>query len=381
MRSESPVAIALALCAASSSFATDPGLFLMGNAISGGTSRVYGLSFDGSIASGLSDSPFGNPNRPGFRWTRETGRVDVPAPPAVTSSLGLSSDGTTMIGRMGTGQNLTAYRRVGAGPLQSLGIQSGYTRSYAFGASADGSVVVGKSERGAQTNLDGQAYRWTAGAGLQPLGYLRGTGSFSEARDVSDDGNIVIGVSQTGGPFAVIEGFRWTPSTGMRALAPLPGHRIVSSEAIGVSGDGRVIVGFQTADNLAGYAVRWLDGVPFDLGQFPGADHMMANHTNYDGSVILGTADGLGNNQVVIWAQDAAPVLLTDYLRAHGVPLPMDVSIPYCEVVSGDGRSFGGTLLSPSLGDQGFVATIPQPSIVAVGFAGAMGSAIRRRPR
>lgn len=355
--------------------ATDPALYLMGRATGAASSRVYGLSADGTIAAGLSDPPFGNPNQPGFRWTRDGGRVDIAPPPSRTPAFGLSSDGTTMVGSVGTSVSATAYRRVGNGPIESLGLLPGYTRSTGRGVSGDGSVVVGKSERIA--SIDGQAFRWSSSTGLQPLGFLRPQGSFSEATDVSDDGNIVVGISQSNGSSGLLEPFRWTPDTGMNPLPSLAGT--IESQARGISRDGRVIVGSATTSS-ATFAVRWVDGVVENLGTAPGVNSPNLFRANQDGSVLIG-GDGssIGDNSALVWTASTGFMLLTDYLRANGVPVPTDVAIPYCQAVSADGSSFGGVLVSASLGNQGFVATIPQSIVLLGPLAASMFIFGRRR--
>jgi uncharacterized membrane protein len=355
-----------------------PALYLMGNGIPGGQSRVMGLSADGSAAAGMTTGAFpNNGNSWGFRWTQGTGRVDFAHPPAVTAALGLSSDGSTVVGQTGTAALHSAYRRVGESALENLGMQSGYTTSYATAANQNGSAVVGTSER--QHAIDGQAFRWTPSTGLQGLGFLRPNGTYSEANAISDDGNVVVGQSQSNGTFGVYEAFTWTSAGGMRSLPVLTGTS-GSSAANGISGDGRIVVG-SADDGVNIFAVRWLEGRAENLGSVAGLQYPVAFGANSDGSVIFGRGNSTSDNDAFVWKANIGMMVLTDYLRANGVPLPQDVSIPFCEAISGDGRSFGGVLVSASLGNQGFVATIPQP----VGFVGPVVAAYvvyrRRRPK
>ncbi|WP_037388199.1 autotransporter domain-containing protein [Serratia symbiotica] len=74
-------------------------------------------------------------------------------------------------------------------PVQDLGTMGAQT-SWAKGANADGSVVVGYV-----SNFDGNnhAFRWTARDKIQDLGTLGG--STSSASGISADGNIVVGMA------------------------------------------------------------------------------------------------------------------------------------------------------------------------------------------
>jgi probable HAF family extracellular repeat protein len=70
------------------------------------------------------------------------------------------------------------------------------------------------------------------------LGDLPGGNFYSFAMDISADGSVVVGGSESG---AGSEVFRWTNAEGMVGLGNLPGGD--NSYALGVSGDGSVVVG------------------------------------------------------------------------------------------------------------------------------------------
>jgi probable HAF family extracellular repeat protein len=79
-----------------------------------------------------------------------------------------------------------------AGPMfKGLGYLPGKRMgSYASGISADGSVVVGTSYRGAE------AFRWTEADGMVGLGHLPGEGAASSALGVSADGSVIVGTAR-----------------------------------------------------------------------------------------------------------------------------------------------------------------------------------------
>src|ERR1019366_4153178 len=128
-----------------------------------------------------------------------------------------------------------------AASLTGLGWLPGDNYSWATGVSADGSVVVGGS--GFQPTYVGtpsnRAFRWTAGSGIVSLGYLPGYND-SLAAGVSADGSVIVGRSDPSyNPIG--QAFRWAAGSGMVGLGYLPGYS--NSTANGVSGNGSVVVG------------------------------------------------------------------------------------------------------------------------------------------
>lgn len=78
--------------------------------------------------------------------------------------------------------------------MVGLGALPGATfGSEAFGISADGSVIVGRSDSAAGR----QAFRWTAAGGMLGLGDLSGGTFESLARSISADGSVVVGQGQS----------------------------------------------------------------------------------------------------------------------------------------------------------------------------------------
>lgn len=125
--------------------------------------------------------------------------------------------------------------------------------STAYGVNRDGSVVVGESR-----SVNGkEAFRWTLEGGMQALGDLPGGQVMATARAVSADGSVVVGTGQS---TLFSEAFRWTSSGGMVGLGAVPSNdgAAVSSEAWGVSADGRVVVGRSSERG----ACIWRNGGP-----------------------------------------------------------------------------------------------------------------------
>jgi len=149
---------------------------------------------------------------------------------------------TQMMGRALLGALVLAWMAT-AGWSQSLtwlGTLGG-DRSWAYAVSADGSVVVGKSENAAGRF---HAFRWTESGGMQDLGTLPG-GRYSYAFAVSADGSVVVGWATNAAGYD--RAFRWTASGGMQDLnttyASLLGNGSELRSAYAISPDGRYIVG------------------------------------------------------------------------------------------------------------------------------------------
>lgn len=121
--------------------------------------------------------------------------------------------------------------------------------STALGVSGDGSVVVGYSESTSGT----EAFRWTQAGGMVGLGDLAGGWFDSHANGVNNDGSVVVGNSNSANGN---EAFRWTQAGGMVSVASwlaaagmsTTGFTVLT-DARGVSADGNTVVGYGTSTN------------------------------------------------------------------------------------------------------------------------------------
>ncbi len=177
-----------------------------------------------------------------------------------------------VVGEASTGYDFyNAFRWV-EGVMQNLSVAG---NGIAWGVSADGSVVVGRS-------TDEGAFRWTALGGVQYLGGLGAT-------DVSTDGSVVCGY----GYFGVSRrAFLWTADTGLRELGSLGGG---DSVARGISADGAVVVGDSNRSDAYRHAFRWTAGTGMqDLGTLGGFESY-AHDVSADGSVVVGSSTCAGS--------------------------------------------------------------------------------------
>jgi probable HAF family extracellular repeat protein len=274
-------------------------------------SEAWAVSGDGSLVVGVSDGdvtlPFGGQ---AFTWTDATGIHAIPGstPTGASSALGVSDDGSTIVGWHYFTSSATAFRFT-----STMTELAGLT--VATDASADGSFVVGYDMT--------QAKRWS-GAGIDVIGRL-GTDNHSEARAVTPDGQTVVGWSfKTSSSFDGSEPFRWTPDGGLVGL----GYR-----------SGRV--------NLA-------------------------NDVSASGKLIVGTVESGGTTdyRAFVWTEQEGVRQVRDLLAEYGATTP-GWTLYEATGVSADGATIVGNGSGPS-GQQAWIATIPEPAPQHAAVAAAL---------
>lgn len=279
----------------------------------------------------------------------------------------------------------------------------------ASGVSRDGRTIVGDA---LDASRNEQAGIWQRAAEWRLLGSVvpnpRPCDSFiSSAFGTDATGEVLVGLAWNGCDFA--RAFRWEESTGMVDLGSTVAGR--SSRADAVSGDGRVVVGFQEHATGFRQGARWVDG---RQTLFSGPDGLVgeANAANADGSIVVGqycrpatneqsawvwttpggleclevprrrlAIEGVFNgaalatsddgrviggghsfgleSESVLWI-DREPHYLKDYLRANGVPTAFEgwVNTGFITGVSRDGRVLVGYGAGPR-DFTGFVVIMP----------------------
>jgi probable HAF family extracellular repeat protein len=295
--------------------------------------------------------------------------------------LGVNANGTVVVGVLRTGGGF--YWMPTTGVVYVGGTQ-------ASAVSRDGQTIVGAVPDARKVE---QAGIWIRATEWRMLGSIVPNASpcdnlLSSSFDTSDDGKVIVGLAWNG--CSIARAFRWEEATGMVDLgSTVPGR---SSRADGVSGDGKVVVGWQEASVGFRQGARWTGGKQ-ELFTGPEGPVGEANAANSDGSVVVGqfcrplssdqsawvwtARDGLkcapvprlrpggfsglmlatsddgrviGGSQsfgleseAVIWF-DRTPSYLKDYLRANGVPDAFTgwVNTGFITGVSPDGRVLVG---------------------------------------
>ncbi len=254
---------------------------------------AFDVSKDGTVVGTAVNS---NGDDRAFRWTRERGMQDLGTLGGPDShAYGISDDGLYIVGVAYTTRTTRAFLWTESSGMQDLGTlpKGGPSEASAVCNSVIGPVVVGYA---VDSTPVAHAFRWTTVEGMQDLGTLRGA-RYSYAYGVSADGSIVVGrsVEATGG---LGYAFLWTASDGMKHLGLSP------SQANSVSDNGSVVVGFAQYESIAPNAFRWTrERGMQNLGTLGGTSSW-ANDVTPDGAVVVGgSTDSTNQQSAFIWLE------------------------------------------------------------------------------
>jgi probable HAF family extracellular repeat protein len=192
-------------------------------------------------------------------------------------AYGISADGTIVVGYGTSASGTRAFKYTASG-IVDLGTLPGGIRSNAHAISADGSTVVGNSN----TANGDHAFKYTAN-GMVDLGTLPG-GRNSLAQAVSADGATVVGWSETASGYP--HAFKHT-ANGMVDLGTLGGLR---SYAYGVSADGAIVAGWSNTAS-GNRAFKHTANGMVSLGTLPGGRNSYAQGISADGTTVVGYGD------------------------------------------------------------------------------------------
>ncbi|WP_010300768.1 HAF repeat-containing protein [Candidatus Odyssella thessalonicensis] len=170
-----------------------------------------------------------------------------------------------------------------------------------FATNFDGSVIVGTAcDKDKSKNT--KAFRWTAQEGITFLGE-----SSNQACATNFDGTVIIGSNIVNEASRLVKSsFRWAANEGMVTLRTAKGTLPSYTFAKGTNFDGSVIVG-----EAEGTAFRWTaqEGILF-LGTLNGGNYSNAQATNYDGSIIVGEAVENRQKRAFRWTEQDGMVSL-----------------------------------------------------------------------
>jgi uncharacterized membrane protein len=295
-------------------------------------SNVLSMSSDGTIAVG--DFIFGGG---AFRWVRGQGTTLLGD---AGGQVSVSRDGTAIVGDVPHHGHLTAAIWRGGTTWRSLGGYAGSQGcpdlSNAYAVSDGGKTVVGLGWDGCKAS----AFRWTKKTGMVSLGSL--DGQASRANDISADGSVIVGWDDS--PVGERRGAIWV--NGAERLLSPSGTFVGSSEA--VSSNGRVVVGGEASRGPERrQAYRWTEnkGVTL-LGRLRGTGTgplgiASALGVTDDGRVIVGFSGGR-HRDAFVWTRAMGMVKFEDYLKGLGVTGLRGWRLDTATAISGDGTTIAG---------------------------------------
>jgi len=159
-----------------------------------GGCSARGVSADGSVIVGISGEA--------FRWTQGGGMVglgDLPGGYYGSAAYGVSADGSVVVGNSYSASGMEAFRWTPSTGMVGLGYLPGGGGNFlirAWDVSADGSVIVG----GSSSSSGDRAFTWDATNGMRALSdVLTAMGvdltgwTLTWAYGISDDGTVIVG--------------------------------------------------------------------------------------------------------------------------------------------------------------------------------------------
>ena len=328
-------------------------------------SSGYGVSEDGSVVVGHSGNNYyyGSSSH-AFRWSDETGIQDLDVLAPAAAAYAVSGDGLTIAGSEISGST-SALRW---GTSNSAVSEQLFHGGEIYGISRDGSTFVGYDASGGGGGGGGGAFRPHRAIRYTDRGRVEfidtnALANTSEALGASADGSVVVGwtLLNTVGNRA----FRWTAADGMVNIAA----SVVSnySRAAAVSGDGSVVVGeFNT--NGAVHAFRWTAAGGFmDMGTLPGFRTSSAYAITADGSTIFGrSTDATGLNQrAFIWRADLG---MRDLNVILGGVVPAGFVLTEARACNATGTVIAGGSKTPTNGVEAWVVTGFTTNVCAADF-------------
>jgi len=313
---------------------------------------VSGINYDGSVIFG--GASYGSPNRP-FVWKGGATSTDLGAftnpgtgLPYTFNGFGavgsnaVSDDGKVLVGTSsssGTPGRAWIWRE-GTG-YQDLGLPAGFGGLSALAVSRDGTTVVGLTSVN-----QSRAYRWRAATGFELLNVpvIAGeTYSAVNALGVNGDGNVIVGSATRTLPTAVTLPAVWTPATGYQII--VTGYGTGAGQARAVSADG-TIIGGRALPNARQRRIFRRDGAGTILLIDPMAGDGWTEFRGMsaDGSKIVGISgnDATAGRQAILWTTTDGARSLNAIIAAANLP-DAGLNLRLATGISGDGSTIIGS--------------------------------------
>jgi uncharacterized membrane protein len=194
---------------------------------------------------------------------------------------------------------------------------------YARDVSWDGNVVVGFTAVGSSAT----PFRWTQATGLVDLGRRMLFGAGGEPSVSADGSKVACGIGSLDSTYTTWG--LWTQATGWQELmppTPPSGGTLDGSygSTWNMSDDGSTVVGLYWRPGVGNraHAAKWTAaGGAVDLGFAPSGIGSRANGVNHNGTVIGGWIEqGTGPWLPTVWA-NGTNTMLTEYIEEGGSPV------------------------------------------------------------
>jgi probable HAF family extracellular repeat protein len=314
-----------------------------------GTWSNYSLSKNGKV---MAANYGGNI----YRWTAASGFTFLGQTDDLSSSIGISADGSTIVAsRTGDDgfvnpvrwQKSTGWINLGH-PSNGCEVDSHWGSAY--DTNSDGTIVVGLAW---SCPAYAEGFKWTQQDGMINLGHPAGASSRASA--ISANGTTIVGFAEN-------------PQTGERrpVFWRNGGKKLFAGastlgEATAVTSNGMAIVG--QADDGAGIAHAFYytsQGGMVSLGTLSGrpSDQSIANGVSDHGTVVGTSGDFFqGNLKPFIWDSTHGMSPLAKVLTAKGANIPPGIVLSNVLDISADGSTLVGTWQDQNFNQGGWMAT------------------------
>ncbi len=260
---------------------------------------------------------------------------------------GVAPDGSVALGRSDSTPPTTLGVRWSAGAgLTPLGNEAGFIFTTARDASLNGAYITGYQQL--PSTFQYRAFRLDA-SGSTDLGDLPGGTNNTLALSISRDGQTIVGLGNYNGGVNGDQGFVWTPGAGIQGIGFLSGGNI--SQALAVSGNGQVIVGDSNNGSGLSLAFRSTPQGLVSLGDLPGGiEDGIANDVSFDGSTIVGRSNSTNGYEGFRWTEAGGMEPLGDLPGGMFVSTPLDVTDDGSTIIG-----YSHTGISVSVGEEAFI--------------------------
>lgn len=323
------------------------------------------ISGDGKVVVGLLGA-YG----PAFRWTAETGVVDIGGNGTTTA---VSRDGSVIVSAAPNAQGISdaaiwmsgkQWKILGDLGGPASGANNNVSQAYSVCNNNGYTVVVGLSF---VPSGKAHAFRWDNVSGMVDLGSLQGKSS--RANGISADCGTIVGWDDNSYPhnFDPWRGAMWWQ--GIERLIH-PFGWIGQAYAANVSGTAIVGRGLPTSDpNVFAHGYLWTAwGQLVDLGALKRGltqNQQALENVSYafalsdDASVVVGSSGWEPPTDAFIWTPATNIVKLSDYLIGKGITGLDGWTLMVANSITPDGKMIGGVGISPSNQIEGWIATLP----------------------